>query len=335
MDASLNLTGDGRYHADEVRATGSMVGRPEVLRARPELKDQWGEIDSAFPVRVTRSFWDRIDAKDPNDPLGRQVLPDVRELSVEGLVDPVGDAAVSPVPWVVHKYPHTVLLMVTKRCHLYCRYCFRRTYAPGEREEPTAAELDAAVAYISNSGVDEVILSGGDPLSLRDDKLFSLIDRLRPAVRRIRIHSRAPVTKPDRVTERLVAGLAARKPVWMVIHCNHPRELAPDVIAALERLQAAGISLLNQSVLLRGVNDDVNTLVELSNSLTNIGVKPYYLHHPDQVQGASHFGVSVEEGLALYAELRTSVNGVALPRYVIDPPDGGGKVDVERWINRV
>lgn len=309
------------------------MGRPEILEARPDLAETYPIADALFPVRVTRSFWGRIDTSKAEDPLGLQVLPHPAEADdSEGLADPVGDAAVSPMAWVVHKYPDRVLLLLTKRCHLYCRYCFRRTFQPSEREDPTPDELAAAVAYARAAGVEEVILSGGDPLAVRDRVLLDTIDALRPAVPRVRIHTRAPITRPDRVTNELVAGLRARRPVWVVVHCNHPRELSPDVDRALARLIDAGIPVLNQAVLLRGVNDDVEVLAALGRALVRRGVKPYYLHHTDPVRGAGHFVVEIDRGLALYRALRDRVDGLALPRYVIDPPDGSGKVDVEAWV---
>ena len=258
------------------------------------------------------------------------MLPDEAELKVDpgDLADPVGDEACSPLPWVVHKYPSRVLLLLTKRCHLYCRYCFRRTHDPSDSEDPTEAEWAAAVAYARDSGAEEVILSGGDPLAVRDERLFRTIDELRPRIPVIRIHTRAPITKPSRVTPELVQALVERGPIWVVVHCNHPRELAPDVTEALARLVDGGIPVLNQTVLLRGVNDDAEVLAELCRQLVRRRVFPYYLHHTDRVQGNAHLRVSFDEGRSIYAQLRTKVSGVALPRYVLDAPDGSGKRDV-------
>jgi lysine 2,3-aminomutase len=315
---------------------GASVGRSEILDARPDLASIWASADAVFPVRVTRSFWDRVRADDPDDPLARQVLPDPAELVAadDDLADPVGDDARSPVPWVVHKYPDRVLLLVTKRCHLYCRYCFRRTHAPEDRLDPTPEAWEAAVRYATTCGAREVILSGGDPLILPDAKLLGLLDTLRaaPDVRRVRVHTRAPITAPARVTAALAEGLAARGPAWVVVHCNHPRELAPDVDAALARLVDAGVFVLNQAVLLRGVNDDPDTLATLFEALVDRGVRPYYLHATDRVAGNAHLRVDPAEGLAIYEAAIAMTSGLARPRFVIDPPDGGGKVDVARWL---
>jgi len=319
------------YHASA--GHGPVVGRPEVLRDRTDLVEVWAEADALFPVRVTRSFWERIDPQDPSDPLALQVLPSPEELRPhpEDEPDPVGDSACSPVPWVVHKYPDRVLLLVTKRCHLYCRYCFRRTHKPDAREDPTPEAWEEALRYCEASGARELILSGGDPLAVRDDRLLATVDRLAPHFEVVRVHTRAPITRPDRVTETLVSELRARAPLWVVVHCNHPRELSSEVDRALGRLVDGGIPVLNQSVLLRGVNDDVGVLEALCNALVERRVFPYYLHHTDRVAGNAHLRVDLQRGRALYADLRTRLSGVALPRYVIDPPQGSGKVDAETY----
>jgi len=308
---------------------GPVVGRPEILERRPDVADAWKGADAAFPVRVTRSWWERVTAA-VDDPLARQVLPDPRELVDDpgDRRDPVGDAARSPMPWVVHKYPNRVLLLMTKRCHLYCRYCFRRNFTPSDREDPTKAEWEAALQYVENSGAQEVILSGGDPLAVRDDRLLETVDRLRQCTPTLRIHTRAPITRPDRVTLDLARSLGARAPVWVVVHVNHPRELSPDVDLALARMIDAGVPVLNQSVLLRGVNDDPAILATLFEALVRRRVFPYYLHHPDHAAGNAHFRVEIAEGRAIVQQLRRMVSGIALPRYVLDEPDGSGKRDI-------
>jgi len=314
-----------------------MVGRPEILRHRPDLAEVWEPADALFPVRVTSSFWARIQPDDPADPLARQVLPHPSELSPApgDLDDPVGDSLCSPVPWVVHKYPDRVLLLMTKRCHVYCRYCFRRTHEPEDQLDPSPEAWEAALAYATSCGANEAILSGGDPLSVSDARLLDTIDRLRTGgIRRVRIHTRAPIAHPRRITPELVAALAARGPVWLVVHCNHPRELAPDVDAALALLIDGGVPVLNQAVLLAGVNDDATVLADLCDALLQRRVKPYYLHHTDAVTGNAAFRVDVDRGLAIYADLRRRVSGIGLPRYIIDPPEGTGKEDVATWAAR-
>lgn len=327
------------YHDDEEQARDDaafraprLVRREEALAQRPDLAAVWEPADALFPVRVTRSFWARMDASDPDDPLARQVLPDPRELSdhPDDLADPVGDGARSPVPWVVHKYRDRVLLLLTKRCHLYCRYCFRRDHRPGDADDPTPDEWDAAIAYVRSVAPREVILSGGDPLAVPLPRLFGVMDALRPTVPVIRVHTRAPITFPESVTDPLVSGLRARAPVWVVVHCNHPRELAPDVDEALARLVDGGVPVLNQAVLLRGVNDNADVLCELFDGLVRRRVLPYYLHVTDHARGNAHLRVDVPTAKRLMAEVRVRLGGTALPRLVLDPADGSGKVDVER-----
>jgi lysine 2,3-aminomutase len=309
-----------------------MVRRDEALAARPDLAATWDAADAAFPVRVTRSFWERGDPTDPADPLMLQVLPDPRELLADpgDVPDPVGDAARSPVPWVVRKHADRVLLLVTKRCHLYCRYCFRRDHEPGQGSDPTPDELETALRWIEDAAPREVILSGGDPLVLTVPRLDAVLARVTRFARTVRIHTRAPITFPESVTPALLQVLRAHAPVWVVVHCNHPRELAPDVTAALARLVDAGVPVLNQTVLLRGVNDDPDLLAELSASLLERRVYPYYLHVTDRVPGNAHLRVPLAEAVALHAALATRTGGTALPTLVLDPPDGSGKVDATR-----
>jgi lysine 2,3-aminomutase len=319
------------YHA------GPTVGRKELLARFSGLDARiWAEADARFRVRVTRSWLGRMTRL--GGPLARQALPDAAELQADpgDVPDPVGEAGLHPVPWVVQKHPDRALLLVTRRCHLYCRYCFRRDLEGPEA--PTEAELAAAIAWCRGAGLEEVILSGGDPLALRDAQLLSIVDGLRSidgpghAVPTIRIHTRAPITAPDRVTPALAAALAARGPVWVIVHANHPDELSEDVDEGLAMLVDAGVPVLNQSVLLRGVNDDAGVLAALSQGLVRRRVFPYYLHHPDPVPGNAGFRISLAEGLQIHAELAHRVSGLALPQYVIDPPDGSGKVPVSAWV---
>lgn len=320
------------YHAEP--RVGAVLGPGALVKRIPGLSSALlRAADAVFPVRLTRSWLERM-GDDPEGPLGRQALPRADELEPHAgdVPDPVGERARRPVPWVVQKHPDRVLLLVTRRCHLYCRYCFRRDQH--DSDEPGREGLDAAIDYARQSGAREAILSGGDPLTLSDDRLFSIVDALRPAVPVVRVHTRAPITAPHRVTESLVAGLQARAPVWVLVHANHPDELVGEAQAAVRRLVEGGVPVLNQAVLLRGVNDDVDVLEALSDRLLSLGVFPYYLHHTDAVPGNAAFRVDVERGLELHAELARRVSGIGLPRYVIDPPDGSGKVDVERWAAR-
>ncbi|MFN7145050.1 MAG: KamA family radical SAM protein [Myxococcota bacterium] len=283
-------------------------------------------------MRIPRAYVEG--ATRPDDPRLLTVLPDAREgaLDAGDRDDPVGDALRSPVPWGVRKHADRVLLLLTKRCHLYCRYCFRRNHRPGEAEDPSPEEWSRLLRWAAESGAREAILSGGDPLAISDEKLFEAIDTIRPGVPVVRVHTRAPITYPRRVTDALAEGLAARGPVWVLVHANHPLELTPDVEAALGRLVDAGIPVLNQAVLLAGVNDDVDVLAALSERLVALRVFPYYLHHPDHAAGNVHFRVDPARGVAIHRALRARTSGIGLPAYVVDLPDGSGKIPVEEWL---
>ncbi len=317
------------YHGNG--RTGRMVGPRELVERYEELDESLlREAHARFPVQVTRSWLRRMGT--PDDALGRQTIPVPAELEDgDGDVsDPVGEAALRPHPWLVQKHPDRMLLLLTRRCHLYCRYCFRRDQE-GARD-PSLSELDEALVIAKASGARELILSGGDPLAVADSRLAHVLASARPELPIVRVHTRAPITAPWRVTEPLVALLRAHAPLWVVVHCNHPDELNEEVDTGLSRLVDAGVPVLNQAVLLRGVNDDVDVLVRLSEALMARRVFPYYLHHPDPVPGSAAFRLDLERGLALHDALRGRVSGLALPRYVIDRPDGSGKVDVATWL---
>jgi len=269
-----------------------------------------------------------------NDPIAKQFVPSARETDIapEELADPIGDEARSPVKGVVHRYPDRVLLKPLHVCPVYCRFCFRREKVGPGGEALSAAELAAALTYIrAHSEIWEVILTGGDPLMLAPRRLAELIAALDAIahVAVVRIHSRVPVADPGRVTDDLVAALKPRRAgLWFGIHCNHARELGAEARAALGRLADAGFPLLGQSVLLAGVNDDIDTLDQLMRALVTARVKPYYLHHPDLVRGTGHFRVSIERGQALVKALRGRLSGLAQPTYVLDVPGGHGKVPI-------
>lgn len=262
--------------------------------------------------------------------LRRQFVPSAAELeaAADDLADPIGDDAHSPLPGIVHRYPDRVLLKPLLACPVYCRFCFRRDAVGPDGGALTPKQIDAAIAYVAaRPEIFEVILSGGEPLLLAPAKLRALLERLRaiPHVAVLRIHTRLPIAAPERVTPALLAALG-EPPPWLVVHCNHAAELAPPQVEALARLRRAGVPLLAQSVLLRGVNDDVAVLEALMRALVRAGVKPYYLHHPDLVPGTAHFRLSLAEGQRLVAGLRGRLSGIAQPTYVLDIPGGYGKV---------
>jgi EF-P beta-lysylation protein EpmB len=289
--------------------------------------------DTGFPMRVPRGYAARMRRGDPADPLLRQVLPLAAELApTPGYVDDaVGDLAARAAPGVLRKYRGRALLIATGSCAVHCRYCFRRHF-PYAEETAAAGQWHAAIAHLrADSAIEEVILSGGDPWSLATPKLAELTAALAPIahLRRLRIHTRLPVVLPERVDAALCAWLERLPwPVAVVLHANHANELDAAVAAACGRLRAAGATLLNQSVLLRGVNDDVETLAALSERLFACGVVPYYLHQLDPVAGAAHFAVPDARARQLVEDLRARLSGYLLPRLVREVPGAIAKLPV-------
>ncbi len=285
-----------------------------------------------YPVSVPTAMQELIDPADPADPIAAQFIPQEEELRSEDAErdDPIGDLSHMPVKGIVHRYPDRVLLNLLQACPAYCRFCFRRGRVGPRGGLLSCAERDAALAYIADhKELWEVILSGGDPLMLSDRRLRDIMDRLGAIkhVKILRIHSRVPVVDPERITDRMIQSLrAAGRPVYLMVHCNHPRELTPLARAALARLADAGIILLSQSVLLRGINDNVETLTALMRAFVEARVKPHYLHHPDLARGTAHFRVSLERGQALVGALRGTLSGLCQPTYILDIPGGAGKI---------
>jgi len=289
------------------------------------------EATAQFALRVPQGFVARMRRGDPGDPLLRQVLPLVEEtFAVPGFVlDAVGDLPASATNGVLHKYQGRALLVATGSCAVHCRYCFRRHFPYAEQ---TAAANDwqpAVAALAADTSIHEVLLSGGDPLSLSTEKLTQLSDQLRGLshIRRLRIHTRLPIVLPERVDDELLAWLARLPwPCAMVVHANHANELDDNVLSAFARLRASGISLLNQSVLLKGVNDSVPALADLCEGLFAGGVLPYYLHQLDRVSGAAHFAVDDRQDRALHDQLRAQLPGYLLPRLVREVAGAASKL---------
>jgi len=292
----------------------------QALALAPDLLPAARRAAAAFRLRVPRGFVARMRPGDPDDPLLRQVLPLAAEFDeVAGFShDPLQELEAMPVPGLLHKYRGRALLTSTGACAVHCRYCFRRHY-PYQDANPHRDEAQTLAYLRERPDVVEVILSGGDPLTLADAKLARLVDALQaiPHIRRLRIHSRVPVVLPERVDSALLQWLrATRLQVVLVIHCNHPNELDAGVEAAMRELQSGGVTLLNQSVLLHGVNDAAPTLAALSERLFAGGVLPYYLHQLDPVQGAAHFAVSDTTAKTLINQLYEILPGYLVPRLV-------------------
>jgi lysine 2,3-aminomutase len=292
-------------------------------------------VEARYSVAVTPEIAALIDPADPRDPIARQFLPDARELETrpEERADPIGDDAFSPVDGLVHRYPDRVLLKLLSACPVYCRFCFRRESVGLGKGALSEEALARAIAYVAERPqIFEVILTGGDPLALSARRLRAVSERLAAIdhVAVLRIHTRAPTASPRLATrERLEALTASGKTVYMVLHVNHARELTPQALGAIALIQQAGVATLAQTVLLRGVNDDADTLERLMRSLVAARIKPYYLHHPDLAPGSAHFRLPIEDGRALHAELARRVSGLALPAYVLDIPGGFGKVPLQ------
>ena len=310
---------------------------PAALAARgllaPAAVPEAEAVARRYAVAVTPVVAALIDTGDPLDPIARQYLPDPAELRTlpSELADPIGDDAHAPLPGVVHRYPDRVLLKLANICAVYCRFCFRRE-SVGGADRPAAmpaAELAAALDYVAaRPAIWEVILTGGDPLALAPRRLAEVCAGLAAIahVRILRVHTRLPVADPARVDAAAIAALkASGKTVYVAVHANHPRELTAQARAACARLADAGFVLVSQSVLLRGVNDDADTLAALMRGFVEARVKPYYLHHPDLAPGTGHFRLSIAEGQALVAALRGRVSGLCQPTYVLDIPGGHGK----------
>lgn len=294
--------------------------------------DSLAEVASRYAVAITPAMDALIDPTNPNDPIAAQFRPDARELDVapDELGDPIGDDAHTPVKGVVHRYADRALLKLVHVCPVYCRFCFRREMVGPQGDGTlTGAELDAALAYIeSQPSIWEVILTGGDPFLLSARRVREITERLAaiPHVKIIRWHTRIPAVDPLRVTPDLVEALRVEgATTYVVLHTNHARELTEQAQGAIARIVDSGVPMLAQTVLLRGVNDDVETLETLMRALVEARVKPYYLHHLDKAQGTSHFRRSIADGQALSQALNERVSGLAQPTYVLDIPGGHGK----------
>jgi lysine 2,3-aminomutase len=300
--------------------------------APPTALEALERVAARYAVALTPELGALIDPADPHDPIARQFVPDPAELDAQQgeSADPIGDDRHSPCEGIVHRYPDRVLLKLAHVCAVYCRFCFRREMVgPGRRRALSKAALDAALDYIrAQQEIWEVILTGGDPLIVSARRLARVLGALAEIdhVRVVRVHTRVPLAAPGSITPALVRALkSSRKATYVVLHANHPRELTSAVRAACARLIDAGIPMLSQSVLLRGVNDDPTTLENLMRALVECRIKPYYLHHGDLAPGTAHLRTTIPEGQALMRALHGRVSGLCQPAYVLDIPGGHGK----------
>jgi len=307
----------------------------QELRAfLPVSAEEGRDIDAClarFRMAATPYYLSLIDPNDPNDPIKRQCVPSAEELlpNPNDMADPLNEGGDSPVPFLTHRYPDRVLLLVTLECAEYCRHCTRRRLVGEEDRAITKEALEQALAYIrSHEEIRDVLLSGGDPLTLSTQRLEEILSALRqiPHVDIIRIGTRMPVVCPMRIDDELCRMLKKYQPIWINTHFNHVRELTQESEAALARLADAGLPLGNQSVLLKGVNDTAQDMKALLLRLVHNRVRPYYLYQCDLTSGIGHFRTPVETGICILHELQGHISGFAVPKFVIDAPGGGGKV---------
>jgi lysine 2,3-aminomutase len=285
------------------------------------------EVRKVYPMRIPRYYYNLIQRRD--DPVWKQSVPSINELQDEdALEDPLNEDEDSPVPRLTHRYPDRVLLLITDRCPMYCRFCTRKRMV-GRASDITEKTIAAGIEYIrSHSEIRDVLLSGGDPLMVSDQKLEHIVASLRaiPHIQIIRIGTKFPCVLPSRITDNLCNMLKKYHPIFLNTHFNHPREVTPEARAACERLANAGIPVGCQTVLMKGVNDDPEIIKELMHKLLMMRVRPYYLYQADLTRGTNHFRTRVEVGLQIIQALRGYTTGFAVPQFVIDAPGGGGKI---------
>jgi lysine 2,3-aminomutase len=316
-----------------LKSAADLIAAGLAPAAQREALERIGE---RYAVAIPRALAALIDPADPADPIARQFVPDARELDRHPaeLVDPIGDDLKSPVKGIVHRYPDRALLKLVAVCAVYCRFCFRRErIGPGRATALSPTEFEAALAYLADhKEIWEAVITGGDPLVLSPRRIGEVSQAL-AAIEHIKVlrwHTRLPVANPERVTKAMAKALASAggKAVYVALHANHPRELTDEARKACKRLIDAGLVMVSQSVLIKGVNDDVETLEALMRALVETRIKPYYLHHGDLAPGTSHLRTRLAEGQALMRALRGRLSGLAQPTYVLDIPGTHGKVPV-------
>lgn len=302
------------------------------MAAKPKQKTKILHDDTPLPI--TKQVWDTMAVASRHDPVGKQYLPsnDEKIITPNEDADPIGDEAHSPVTGLVHRYPDRVLLKITDTCAVYCRFCFRKEMVGKGQGVLNTKEIENCLSYIkNNTQIREVILSGGDPLTLSNRRLQDVLEKLEtiPHLDIIRFHTRAPMVSPARIDDEFLGIIKrAQKAIYFVIHVNHTQEINDVVKDCFKKLSATPAILLSQSVLLKGINDKADILENLFRTLIKNRVKPYYLHHPDLAKGTGHFRVSIKQGQGLMKQLRGRLSGLALPTYVLDIPGGYGKVPI-------
>lgn len=305
----------------------------KILPLPEELLEQAGVVQGRYPLRISPYYLSLAQSCSATDPILRQCLPDLEELSdCGGTPDALAEERCSPLPRLVHRYPDRVLYITGNLCAVHCRHCMRKRHWNIDLPAPSSAELKAAARYLGqHPEIREILISGGDPLLLAEDKLAEIIHVFSavPNIEMLRFGSRVPVALPQRLTSDFCRLLASGKPAWLASHFNHAQELTSEAAQAADNLLKAGIPVVNQTVLLKGINDHEDALRKLFTGLLRIKIKPYYLFHGDPIQGAMHFRTGVEKGLELLNSLRGKISGMALPAFAFDLPNGAGKIRLE------
>jgi lysine 2,3-aminomutase len=331
-DVPESLWRDWRWHfRNRITAVGQLT---EFIRLSNEEKAQLQLVTRRYPLAITPYYLSLINPDDPDDPIRKQAVPSVLEMTMAdiGMEDPLAEKEDSVVPGLVHRYPDRALMVLTNICPMLCRHCTRKREWRHGGWVRTENEIEAMLEYLRhNEAVRDVIISGGDPLTLATSRLESIISRVREIghIEIIRIGTRFPVVLPQRIDNELCAMLSKYGPIWLNTHFNHPREITPEAEEACDRLLRSGVPVNNQSVLLRGVNDDVETMLKLCQGLLRIKVRPYYLFQCDEVQGTEHLRTPVEAGIKIIEGMRGSTSGLAVPTFVVDLVQGGGKVPLQ------
>ncbi|MDP2308993.1 MAG: KamA family radical SAM protein [Pseudomonadota bacterium] len=326
-DVATDDWSDWRWQLKNLVRTPERVA--ELLGLPPEETAAVRGLQKQFRFAVSPYYFSLIDPSDPKDPIRRMIVPSSDEDVGEGLADPLGEKDDQVAPGLTHRYPDRVLFVVTSFCSSYCRFCIRKRNWKHSDAASTRDEIDQAIAYLrAHEEIRDVLVSGGDPLTLPLDQIDYILGHLRaiPHVEFVRMGSREPVMLPMRITDDLLRVLDKHGPIWLNTHFNHPREITEESARACERLHRSGVPLGNQTVLLAGVNDDVATMKTLLQGLLKIRVRPYYLYQTDPVVGAAHLRTSVWKGLEMIESLRGHTTGLAVPTYVVDAPGGGGKI---------
>lgn len=325
-----SVPGDWKWHLKNSLRTARQLD--EALALSPEEFEAAQRAEEAgFPIAVTPHLLSLIDRSDPSCPIRRQLVPAAREgkPGLGDLKDPLGEEAHEVAPELIQRYPDRALLLVSDRCAVYCRFCTRSRMVGAGGGPRSLAKLAPAFEYLrAHPQIRDVIVSGGDPLALSTSRLLGIIEALRsiPSVETIRLATRVPVALPMRITDELLTALRPHHPLWVMTHFNHPRELDVEATRALHRLADAGFPVMNQTVLLRGVNDRAETLTELFRALVRSRVRPYYLLQMDPVRGTSHLRTPVQTGIDLMEQLQGRLSGIALPKLIMDTPGGFGKI---------